>query len=164
MTGSVGRGDSFFRLCGTRDFRPRRTTGATLRAGVGWKECATDRDTPPKRWRQPRPGDRRGNLPPWDRWSDSPDAGRTLRAGEQDGSAQNRRARSAGSSPIAYLKHRRPGAPRPLGFYLPHAPGESRGIAGACGQSGHTDVRRPRNTCSCRKSLNRNGTPGHLKT
>ena len=47
-------------------------------------------------------GSRRGNLPPWDRWGNSPDADRTLRAGEQDGSAQNRRARSAGSSPIAY--------------------------------------------------------------
>src|SRR3954454_3812121 len=40
-TGSVGRGDSSLRLCGTRDFRPRRDAGATLRAGVGWKDCAT---------------------------------------------------------------------------------------------------------------------------
>src|SRR6478736_4506348 len=35
VTGSVGRGVQTFRLCGTRDFRPRRNAGATLRAGVG---------------------------------------------------------------------------------------------------------------------------------
>src|SRR3954454_12461963 len=34
-TGSVGRGDSSLRLCGTRDFRPRRNAGTALRAGVG---------------------------------------------------------------------------------------------------------------------------------
>src|SRR6476620_2583442 len=38
-TGSVGRGDFSLRLCGTRDFRPRRNAGAILRAGVGWKNC-----------------------------------------------------------------------------------------------------------------------------
>ncbi len=56
-----------------------------------------DRRTPPLGTEETCPGERRGNLPPWDRWGNSPDAGRTLRAGEQDGSAQNRRARSAGS-------------------------------------------------------------------
>ena len=83
-------------------FRPRRQTGATLRAGLDGTTAPGTRTLRPKGWRQPRPGERRGNLPPWDRWGNSPDAGRTLRAGEQDGSAQNRRARSAGSSPIAY--------------------------------------------------------------
>ena len=80
-------------------FRPRRQTGATLRAGAGWNTCPRDRRTPPLGTEETCPGERRGNLPPWDRWGNSPDAGRTLRAGEQDGSAQNRRARSAGSSP-----------------------------------------------------------------
>ena len=113
VTGSVGRGDNTLRLCGRWVF---------IRAGRQGQPCAPDwmkhlppgrRTLRPKGWSDQRPGERRGNLPPWDRWGNSPDAGRTLRAGEQDGSAQNRRARSAGSSPIAYLKHRRPGAPRP---------------------------------------------------
>ena len=34
VTGSVGRGVKSSRLRGTRDFRPRRQTGATLRAGL----------------------------------------------------------------------------------------------------------------------------------
>ena len=77
-------------------------TGATLRAGAGRKDCAPGQGHSIRRDGETQPGDRRGNLPPWDRWGNSLDAGRTLRAGEQDGSAQNRRARSAGSSPIAY--------------------------------------------------------------
>ena len=102
VTGSVGRGDLSFRFCGRWVF---------VRDGRQGQPCAPDRMEylPPGRrklrphgWSDRRPGDRRGNLPPWDRWGNSPDAGRTLRAGEQDGSAQNRRARSAGSSPIAY--------------------------------------------------------------
>ncbi len=133
-TGSVGRGVQPSGFAGR---------GTFIRAGAQGQPCGPeldettaqrDRDTPSERMERPRPGDRRGNLPPWDRWGNSPDAGRTLRAGEQDGSAQNRRARSAGSSPIAYLKHRRPGAPRPLGFHLPHTPGdqprERRGLRG----------------------------------
>jgi hypothetical protein len=104
VTGSVGRGDSSFRLCGRWDFRPRRQTGATLRAGLDGTPAPGTGKFRPKGMEQPWPGERRGNLPPWDRWGNSPDAGRTLRAGEQDGSAQNRRARSAGLSP-SLLKH-----------------------------------------------------------
>ena len=40
VTGSVGRGVKSSRLCGRWDFRPRRQTGATLRAGAGRKDCA----------------------------------------------------------------------------------------------------------------------------
>ena len=99
VTGSVGRGVNPLRLCGRWVF---------VRAGRQGQPCAPDwmehlppgrRKLRPKGWSDQRPGERRGNLPPWDRWGNSPDAGRTLRAGEQDGSAQNRRARSAGSSP-----------------------------------------------------------------
>ncbi len=68
-------------------------------------------------------GSRRGNLPPWDRWGNSPDADRTLRAGEQDGSAQNRRARSAGSSPsLTKAPTARRSAP-PV-FVCTHTPGD----------------------------------------
>ena len=102
VTGSVGRGVKSSRLCGRWVF---------IRAGRQGQPCAPDwmehlppgrRTLRPHGWSGQRPGERRGNLPPWDRWGNSPDAGRTLRAGEQDGSAQNRRARSVGSSPIAY--------------------------------------------------------------
>ena len=90
-------GGKSLRLCGRWVF---------VRAGRQGQPCAPDwmehlppgrRTLRPKGMERPRPGERRGNLPPWDRWGNSPDAGRTLRAGEQDGSAQNRRARSAGS-------------------------------------------------------------------
>ncbi len=92
-------GGKSLRLCGRWVF---------VRAGRQGQPCAPDwmehlppgrRKLRPKGWSDRRPGERRGNLPPWDRWGNSPDADRTLRAGEQDGSAQNRRARSAGSSP-----------------------------------------------------------------
>ena len=112
VTGSVGRGVNPLRLCGRWVF---------VRAGRQGQPCAPDwmEHLPPGRGNSAlRDGGnlsrrQEGQPSPWDRWGNSPDAGRTLRAGEQDGSAQNRRARSAGSSPIAYLKHRRPGAPRP---------------------------------------------------
>ena len=98
-TGSVGRGIHPSGFAGR---------GTFVRAGMQGQPCGPeldegiaqrDRDTPSEGMEESQPGDRRGNLPPWDRWGNSPDAGRTLRAGEQDGSAQNRRARSAGSAP-----------------------------------------------------------------
>ena len=100
VTGSVGRGGnpSALRDAGLSSAPEHRGNPAGrrriggLRTGTGNSALGDGA----------RPGERRGNLPPWDRWGNSPDADRTLRAGEQDGSAQNRRAGSAGSSPNAY--------------------------------------------------------------
>ena len=101
VTGSVGRGVTPSGFAGGGFSSAPADRGNPARQ-TGWNTCPRDRRTPPLGTEETCPGERRGNLPPWDRWGNSPDAGRTLRAGEQDGSAQNRRARSAGSSPIAY--------------------------------------------------------------
>ena len=46
VTGSVGRGVKSSPALREVGFRPRRQTGATLRAGAGWNTCPRDRETP----------------------------------------------------------------------------------------------------------------------
>ncbi len=101
VTGSVGRGVNPSGFAGG-GFSSAPADRGNPASRTGWNTCPRDEENSAHRDGATSPGERRGNLPPWDRWGNSPDAGRTLRAGEQDGSAQNRRARSAGSSPIAY--------------------------------------------------------------
>ena len=99
VTGSVGRGVTPSGFAGGGFSSAPADRGNPARR-TGWNTCPRDDgNSARKGWSGQRPGERRGNLPPWDRWGNSLGADRTLRAGEQDGSAQNRRARSAGSSP-----------------------------------------------------------------
>ena len=52
VTGSVGRGDSSFRLCGTRDFVRAGRQGQPC--APDWMEyCPRDRRTPPERMEKP---------------------------------------------------------------------------------------------------------------
>src|SRR6476661_7642592 len=65
VTGSVGRGVKSSRLCGTRDFRPRRQQGQPCGPGLEERTAHRDSDTPSEGTEETCPGERRGNLPPW---------------------------------------------------------------------------------------------------
>ena len=55
VTGSVGRGVKTSRLCGRWDFRPRRQTGAALRAGLDGTPAPGTGELRPWGWRTPAP-------------------------------------------------------------------------------------------------------------
>jgi hypothetical protein len=132
VTGSVGRGVNPSGFAGG-GFSSAPADRGNPASRTGWNTCPRDRRTPPLGTEETCPGERRGNLPPWDRWGNSLDADRTLRAGEQDGSAQNRRARSAGSfSPCRLygLTARRSAPP-----HFKQNSGVSRGNAEACARA-----------------------------
>ncbi len=123
-------GDKSFRLCGRWVFVRAGRRGNPV-GRTGWNTCPGRRTLRPKGMERPASRRQEGQPSPVGSVGNTPRCRSEPRAGEQDGSAQNRRARSA-----RVVTHRLYGSTArrsaPPRLHLPHTPGESRGIAEAC--------------------------------